>query len=418
MCTSWTRIGLTNVLWILGVLAQTASAQVARSINNNVIDARDWDFARRLPLSGGWTFVENKILGPEAIRQQSAKIITFHTLWNDIRPGGRGTGCATYALTVLVPSGVERWSFEIPPLYNSYNLWVNNKLIAFAGVVGENIEETKPQWISQVAEYTELTDTLTVVLQVANYHHYKGGASSPIYLGLPRAIKSHFNWAMGSSIAEGIVLFSGGIAFMLFYSHCRKKVILYFSLLCLTCSIRAIFSNMYPQALIFPSMDWESVVKVEYITLYLAVIWAALFFKTLFNESSNPVFTYLPVAVNIFFIVFTLVTPAIIFTRWITIYLSVAVLVIFYGLTMVVRALIIEKVGSGFLMASIWTGTMLFAYDIAAYHLSFSYNLVLMNTGYVLIFSLTTIGLLYHLGIFKNKNERPDFLTMEDMYHR
>lgn len=394
------------------------SAQAAISKDHNIIDAREWDFSRRLPLSGRWIFVENKILAPELISQHAAKIISFPSLWNDVRPGGRGTGCATYALTVLVPGGVDKWSFEIPPLYNSYNLLVNNKLVAFAGVVGEQAEQTKPQWISQVAEYSGLTDTLNIVLQVANYHHYKGGATTPIYLGFPDSIESHFNWSMGSSVAEGIFLFLGGSAFMFFYNHHKRKVILYFSLLCLTCSVRAFFSNMYPHALIFPAMNWEWVVRVEYITLYLAVIWAALFFNELFSEISNPVFTYLPVAVNIFFIVFTLLTPAIIYTRWITIYLSVAVLVILYGVTMVVRALIIEKVGSGFLMASIWTGTLLFAYDIAAYHISVSYNLVLMNTGYVLIFVLTTIGLLYHLGIFRNKNERHDVLTMEDLYQR
>jgi hypothetical protein len=136
----------------------------------------------------------------------------------------------------------------------------------------------------------------------------------------------------------------------------------------------------------------------------------------LFNDISNAVLTYLAVAINGFFITFTLLTPAIIYTRWISIYLAVAVFVILYGVTMIVRALIIEKDGSWFLMGSIWTGIVLFAYDIAAYHISFSYNLALMNIGYILIFALTMVGLLYHIGVLRNRNVRGDYLRMEDMY--
>lgn len=417
MLTRRMWITLTSLVWLCacGPMASDAQTGSFRS-SSEVLDARGWDFSDRIPLRGNWTFIENRLIDPALAGTQDGRAIFFPSLWNDIRPGGRGTGCATYSLTVLVPAGITNWSFEIPPLYNSYNLWVNGTLIASAGVADKTSEKTVPQWIYQLAEYETHTDTLKLVLQIANYHHHKGGAVNPIYLGAPDPVKAHFNWAIGSSVVEAALLFSGGLFFIFFYRRNRKKVILYFAMLCITWSIRAIFSNLYPLVLVFPGMNWEWVVKIEYITLYLTVIWAALFFDALFQDISNPVFTYLPVAVNLFFILFTLLTPAIIYTRWISIYLAVAVLVIMYGVTMVVRALIIEKDGSWFLMGSIWTGIVLFSYDLAAYYISFSYNIVLINIGYVLIFVLTTIGLLYHLGIFRNKNVQRDFLTMKDMY--
>lgn len=389
--------------------------QVNRTV---VVDAREWDFSKRLALKGEWTFVENKILAYDSRTMQNGRRILFPSLWNDMRAGGRGTGSATYGLNVVVPHGVSDWVFEIPPLNNSYNLWVNGTLIAYAGTVSDKSEETKPQWIYQLGEYSTNADTLKVILQVANYHHYKGGATRPIYLGKREPIESHFNWAMGSSIAESIILFLSAICFLLHYRTCRKRVILYFALLCMTWSIRAMFSNMYPLAWMFPEINWEWSVKVEYITLYLTVVWAALFFHTLFDDISNAVITYLAVVVNAFFLIFTLLTPAIIYTRWISIYLAVAFLVILYGVAMIARALIFDRAGSWFLMGSICIGILLFGYDIAAYHLSFSYNLVLMNIGYLLIFALTTVGLLYHVGIFKTRNLRRDYLTMEDMYNR
>lgn len=414
-CRMWIALaGLVTLFCTCQIM--TSHAQRLPLYASGVLDAREWDFSNRLPLKGEWVFMENKILGPEALGRRDGGKILFPSLWNDMRAGGRGTGCATYWLTVIVPRDIREWTFEIPPINNSYNLWVNGNLIASAGVVGERAEDSRPQWIYKLSEYSGNADTLKLVLQVANYHHFKGGTSRVIYLGTRDPIEAHFYWAIGSSIAESVILFLSGLFFIFFYRRHRKKVVLYFAMLCLTWSIRAIFSNVYPLALMFPDINWEWSVKVEYITLYLTVVWAVLFFHMLFNDISNAVLTYLAVAVNGFFIMFTLLTPAIIYTRWISIYLAVAVFVILYGVTMVVRALIIEKDGSWFLMGSIWTGIVLFAYDIAAYHISFSYNLALMNIGYILIFALTMVGLLYHIGVLKTRNARGDYLRMEDMY--
>ena len=383
------------------------------------IDARGFDFSNRLALKGEWFFLENKLLKPDSPAVKDGRPVSFPSMWNDLRSGGRGTGCATYWLTVIVPPGINDWSFEIPPLNNSYNLWVNGSLISSAGVVGDNGEDSKPQWTYQVAEYSAKADTLQLVLQIANYHHYKGGASRPIYLGTGDTVRAHFNWAMGSSIALSIILVLSGLLLIFYYFRWNSKtIVLYFGLVCLTWSIRAVFSNVYPMAWIFPDIDWEWSVKIEYITLYLTIVWAALFFHELFNDISNSVLTYLVVSINGFFILFTLLTPAIIYTRWISIYLAVAVFVILYGVTMVVRALIFEKEGSWFLMGSIWTGILVFAYDIAAYHISFSYSLALMNLGYILIFALTTVGMLYHIGVFRTKSSQGDSMTMQDLYGR
>ena len=410
-------IALTGLVLCLCTIPKlTLHAQHVLFNRTAIVDAREWDFSQRLPLKGEWMFVENKLLDPNSPLLQKGRPLLFPSLWNDMRAGGRGTGYATYGLSVLVPGGVRDWVFEIPPLNNSYNLWVNGVLIASAGVVSDKSEDARPEWIYQLGEYSASADTLKVILQVANYHHYKGGATRPIYLGKREPIEAHFNWAMGSSIAESIILFLSGSCFLLYYRSCRKSVILYFALLCMTWSIRAMFSNVYPLAWMFPAINWEWSVKVEYMTLYFTVVWAALFFHTLFDDISNAVITYLAVGVNVFFITFTLLTPAIIYTRWITIYLAIAVLVILYGVAMIARALIFEKAGSWFLMGSIWTGILLFGYDITAYHLSFSYNLVLMNIGYLVMFALTTVGLLYHVGVFKTRNVQGDYLTMEDMY--
>ena len=408
-------ITLTSIMWVCICWASVVEAQVRYTSEIEVIDARDWDFSNRMSLSGNWTVIENKIVAPHSIKEVEGRTIFFPSLWNDSRPGASGTGCATYALNLLVSDKVDTWAFEIPQLYSSYNLWVNGNFISAAGVVGTAKDKVVPQWVYHIATCRGETDTLKIVLQIANYHHSKGGAKNTIYIGLPDSVKSHFNWSIGSNVVEAGVLFLEGLFFLIFYRKNKKPVILYFALLCLTWSIRAIFSNLYPVILVFPGMDWELLVKTEYITLYLAIIWAALFFNSLFEDISSKVFTYLPVAVNLFFIGFTILTPALIYSRWVSFYLGIAALVILYGVTLIVKALIGDKDGSWFLMGSIWTGVLLFGYDIGAYHGSFSYNIVFLNIGYLLIFLLTTMGLLYHIGVLKNKDTEKNVLTMKDL---
>jgi hypothetical protein len=133
---------------------------------------------------------------------------------------------------------------------------------------------------------------------------------------------------------------------------------------------------------------------------------------------SNVIFTYLLITLNIFFVVFTLLTPALIFSQWLSLYLGVEVLVILYGASMIVRSLIMEREGSWFLIASVGVGTLLFGYNIAAFQSSFSYNVVLLNIGYVVMFILTAIALLFHLRVLKSKNVKKEYLSYEDLFHK
>jgi hypothetical protein len=392
-------------------------AQTSRLQQVETMDARKWDFSKRLPLSGNWSVVDNKLVSPDSIQNENLTTIFFPTIWNDHRPNGKGTGYATYALQVLIPDSLGPMALEIPSMNTSYNIWVNNELVASAGTVGSEKDKSTPQWVHKTASITSTGDTLNIVLQLANFYHHKGGGGrNAIYLGREAKIKSHFSWALGSNISEAIVLLLEGIVFLFMYRRMNKPVVLYFSFLCMTWSIRSIFSNLYPVVLVFPGFNWEWQVKIEYITLYLTGIWAALFVNKIFKENSNVLVTYLPIVLNVIFVIFTLLTPAIVFTRWISIYLGVEALVLLNAVVLIIRALITDRAGSWFLMSTIWIGVLLFGYDILAYQGSVPYNIVFLNIGYVLIFILTTIALLFHIGIFKSKSEEKDILTYKDLY--
>lgn len=395
------------MLTIVEVLGQAKAIEI--------IDARSWDYSGRISLNGKWTVIEGKLVEPGDVQKFYVKsAVRFPKLWNDLRLDKTGMGCATYAIRVMLPPTNEKMAIEIPQLYSSYRLWINGVDVGRAGTVGDNDETSSPQWKYQMHSF-DAGDTLTIVMQVANYHHEKGGVSQPIHIGLQRDVYTHFNISMGSSILHAGFMMLEGLFFLFFFQRLRKRVILYFALLCITWALRTAFSNLYPITFLFPDFDWTWQVRIEYITLYMTIVWAALFLHELFRDLSNNLITYLLVSINVFFVLFTVVTLPFTFTSWISFYLGIAGFVIIHGGVLIFRALLIERRGSLFLMSSICIGILLFAYDIVAYQASWSYNPVLMNVGYVIIFLLTTIALLIHLGVLKGSVEK-DRWTLKDMY--
>jgi hypothetical protein len=413
--------GTVLIIFTILLFAGTALAQVKREQKEmGVIDARAWNFSdERLPLSGYWTFFQSQLLEPQAIAIERGAFVHFPKLFNDIDFNGNGIGYATFNLLVLVPDNIHHFSLEIPQLYNAYKLWINNELIASVGEVGKTRESTVPKWCYQKVSFDIRTDTLNVTLQVANFHHYKGGAKEIIYLGTPEKINIHSQWSYGINWTEIIFLFLEGVIFVFIYlKQPDKKVILFFSLLCLAWSVRGAFSNLYPVVTIFPDFNWNLLVRIEYITLYLGIIFSILFLDELFQNLRSRVITFLLVGINVFFVFYTLFSSPLAFTRWVNVYLTVAGITIGYGSIIVIRALLFEQAGAWFLMLSLLLGAIVFGYDIVAYGSAAGYNLILLHVGYILIFMMLTISLLFHLQIFKGNAKRSDILTYNDMFRK
>jgi hypothetical protein len=98
------------------------------------------------------------------------------------------------------------------------------------------------------------------------------------------------------------------------------------------------------------------------------------------------------------------------------VYLSVAGVLLFFGAVIVIRALINERAGVWYLVASTLLSLMLFSYNIFVYEgFIGQYNAVLFSSGYIILFMMMGIALLYHLKIFKSDSSAGT-LTFEDLY--
>lgn len=384
-------------------------------VEDGVLDARAFDFSSdRLNLSGTWVMFDQQLIAPAEIDDKDGSLSSFPQLWNDIRKGGQGT--ATYHLRVLVDQPGEL-ALDLPQMYSSYKLWINSQLIANNGTPGITSLETTPQWMPQTISFPVNSDTLNLVLQIANFTHYKGGCKDPIYLGSSSRMLSHQNLSNVSKLIEFGTLFVVGVVFLFVYlQHGRKKLVVYFALICLTWSVRSIFSNDYTFIHYFPDFSWTAMVRIEYITLYLTMMWAMLYLGRLFNQEVSQIVKYLLVTLNGSFVAFTLFTSPVDFTRFLTVYLVTAGVVLVYGAGVVLLALINDRQGANLLTTSVVLGLVTFSYDIFTYEGFFTYNSLLFSGAYIAIFLLMGLALLIKLGIVKSSSKPSTILTYKDLY--
>lgn len=403
-----------RIIFLLLISIYAFAQEPPPEAEGGLLDARGWNFnENKIALNGYWTFFENELIHISDSAKRQGSVSHFPGIWN------QSTQYATYKLLVLLPSDTGRLAFELPQLYCSYELWVNNEKIAANGKVGATREKSIPQWLPQAVSFRKSnTDSLSIVLLISNFHHFKGGSKEPIYLGQPTMIQHHHNISVKSSVAESIVLGILGLSFFVIYylREVRKKVTLYFSLLCFTWAIRAAFSNTYAFISYAPGFDWGIMIRIEYITLFLTVIWAILFLGRLFPNENSRTIKYILVGANCVFIALTIISSPVFFTQWLNVYLGVAGMLLLFGLTIVIRAWINERSGVRYLVVCVFLCIALFAYDIFVYEGFFHYyNAILFSVGYITMFLMMGISLLYHLQVFKGDSSSGT-LTYEDLY--
>lgn len=401
---------------LMGCLfALTAVQAQELHATHGVLDARNWNFETRLPLTGYWLMAVDTLVAPNQLAGVPMRETLVPSLWNDNRSDGTGHGVATYMLTIVLPPNTKDLSIHIPQLYSAYVLWANGQQVTAAGKPGVTQESTMPQWVVRAVPLTVPNDTVQLVLQLANHHHYKGGIKDVIFVGSAKTLQHYWAWTFGSNAVESTILLLEALVFLVLYWTKKKRILIYFSMLCFTWMVRSLFSNLYPVTIMITDFNWSWQLRIEYFTLFFTIIWSALFLHELFDRISNKFVVYTLVGMNVVFFLFTLVVSPLVFTRLVSLFLGVGGMLIVYAAILVVRAIWFEYSGAWFLLASLVTGILMFGYDIIAYESS-SYNFLFLNIGYVVMFLFTTTSLLYHLNILKSHNQNRNVLTYKDFF--
>ncbi|HUR10571.1 MAG TPA: ATP-binding protein [Flavitalea sp.] len=339
--------------YVAGVSAQSKQPLAHKGI----LDLRNTDLTGKpLHLSGEWKFFWKQLLPPDSALKKSEVFVNYPLLWNKMKINGSGLsskGFATYSLTILLPAQKPRLALSIPDVYSSYKFFVNGVLHLQNGEPAADKKKAIPFWTTRTLNLPSNTDTLQLVLQVANYWHNKGGTYKPMVLGTREAVVTQYYRDVAYDLMLAGCLFMGGLFFLgLFVFGRHDKTILFFSLFCITYSYRMVGTDLYVLHALFPSLDWFLTIRLEYITLVVSIGLFGHYTRLLYPRDVRPVVMKILIAICTVYSFLIVAIPPFFFTHLLNIFLAVGFAYTAYGIYVYVRALRHKRPGSLFALLS------------------------------------------------------------------
>ncbi|GAA0287082.1 diguanylate cyclase (GGDEF)-like protein [Gracilibacillus halotolerans] len=353
----------------------------ANLAENGTLDLTEWQHEdTAVELNGQWEFYWNQLLEPEDFNSNSSIEMTDYMYmpsnWYNYdfqeEPLPKD-GYATYRLNVNLKEHHDILSLHLPNMFSNYKLWINRTLVAQSGIVGTSKQNTVPKKETKVVHFSPNGKNFTITLQISNYHDYAGGMWEPIVMGNQQIIqKNYLHSVILQSVLLGILLLSGLYHIGLSYFRKSESYFFYFGASCLAMATHYFLSGNILFTKIFPNINWELVMKMEYISLYINLPLLSMFLYRLFPQESSKLFTKFAIAISSLYTILTLVTNAKVYTHFLTLFHIPLFIGVIYALIVVVRVVLHRREGGIYALIGIFGLMTMIVVDMTRF--LFNYN--------------------------------------------
>lgn len=310
---------------------------------NGVLDLRQENFSEILAISGEFKCYWHQLLKPGDEPKSMPFNVNFPGIWN-LYPQNKGKknpgfGYATYSLMLLLTPGERELRLGMPDAYSAYTLYINGELAAANGKVSTSPEDFEPHWQYRYTDLPRRTDTIRLLIQVANFSHHKGGFKDEITIGNRKKMELVRQRDGAVDVFLTGCLFMGGLFFLgLYLRGSRDKAILLFSLYSIVFSYRIAGVDNYVLHTIFPDLSWYFAIRLEYLSLFLGVSLFALYTRYLYPSVVSPLAVGLVTILCAAFALCSLLMPPVWFSQLINPFLVVMVFCIVYTSYIYIKA--------------------------------------------------------------------------------
>lgn len=301
-------------------------------------------------LNGEWEFYWKKMLRPYDFESGNIRPDYYGNVpsyWTDYPQDLIKTdkyGFATYRLKVILPSGFAiPLGFDLPVFDSSYDIYINGNYYGGNGIPGISAETTEPGYKRNFFRLDPKSDTLTIIINVANFSHRRGGFWLPMVMGTFSNVQRRMANSWAGEWATISLLLGFSLFFFFFYLiFPKEKVMGYFCMATTGLAIRPLFTSHF---LIYNivNISWIWTIRFEYLGLYLTLIGWLWFASVLYPSGF---FRKIAIVITLLFavaLVITLFLPVKVFSyATILIYPSMLILMA-YAIIQSVRGIIIKK---------------------------------------------------------------------------
>ncbi|WP_342534664.1 ATP-binding protein [Lysinibacillus sp. FSL K6-0057] len=202
------------------------------------IDLRDFDFQHHtLTLDGEWAFYPSSWLMDENNPPMPPTYIQVPDGWDEVFQEGELTpyGYGSYHLKLLIdPEKAFTFSMRVPSIRSAAEIYVDGHLIAAAGELGENRQQTVAKNVPFTASFeTKGQSEIDIIMQVANFQDPRnGGIVRSIKFGREEMIFRETQLSITMQLLVAVVLILHAIYSVILYLLGNKdRRLLFFSVL-------------------------------------------------------------------------------------------------------------------------------------------------------------------------------------------
>jgi HD-GYP domain-containing protein (c-di-GMP phosphodiesterase class II) len=286
----------------------------------------DFDRGELARLDGQWELYRGRLLGPEDFCRgdlPSPELVAVPGTW----PANIGinnspmppTGFGTLRLRLRVPPSAREWALRLPNADSATRLFVNDVQAAEIGRVADVPGLYVPSNELAIPRFSAVDGKLDIIMQVANFAEPSIGTWDSPLLGDASAIllKRQRDVTL-TSLISGALLIMGLYHFGLFLLRKKDLASLLFGIICLLMTVRNLIMGERLLLDLFPVSlaSWEWGLRLELLSAHLTVPLFALFFRQLFPRRVHRAAVGIIVAVGCLWALLVIVTPAIVFQRF------------------------------------------------------------------------------------------------------
>jgi signal transduction histidine kinase len=291
---------------------------------NGVLDLRQYTATENfeIKLNGEWEFYWKKMLHPHDFNHSGTikpdyfgKVPSYWTDYPKDKVKTEKFGYATYRLTILLPPGLRKpMAFNLPVFDSSYDLYLDGEYITGNGIPGTTAAETKPEYKREFVKFDPSSDTITIILNVSNFDHRRGGFWLPVTFGTYNEIRQHLANSLAGDWATISLLMGFSLFFLFFFTlYPKDKIMAFFSIAVIGLALRPLFTSHF-LILNFTNLSWVWIIKFEYLTLFLIMLGWAWFAVNLYPSKLIRYIAWTITSIFLFSSVLTLFSPVRIFS--------------------------------------------------------------------------------------------------------
>ncbi|MGD9055482.1 MAG: 7TM diverse intracellular signaling domain-containing protein [Desulfobacterales bacterium] len=325
-----------------------ATRRISPKAVNGILDLSDWDFKKDGPvdLSGEYEFYWSQHLTPldfsKAPLPEKTGFIKVPGYWKDETFNGKkfpGQGYVTYRLNIQLNEQTKSLALRLLEISTAYNIFVNGQKVGALGAPSNSLETTIAQQFPQIINFKIKTNRMELIFQVSNFHHRRGGLWEIIQLGREKdLLKAQQKRLSFDLFLCGSILIMALYHLGLFCVRKKDRSSLYFSIFCFLIALRLLTTGGRYLILLFPDMSYELMIKLEYLSFYLAVPAFGLFLQSIFPKFSKRI-RHLIIILGIAFSCVVIFTPTRIFSYTLNAYEMATLITIIYGLYVIFASL-------------------------------------------------------------------------------